>query len=100
MTSYNVQLKIGEEIVKKSPAFLCSIMTKSENLMKTSEFLTFKIKFFRGIFIVMNLKSLNLIFRYHLRVAPFLKLNAVSIFLHHLGNWENKARLLSKNESH
>ena len=48
MTSYNVQLKIGEEIVKKSPAFLCSIMRKSENLMKTSEFLTFKIKFFRG----------------------------------------------------
>ena len=39
MTSYNVQLKIGEEIVKKSPAFLCSIMRKSENLMKTSEFL-------------------------------------------------------------
>ena len=67
------------------------IMRKLENLMKTSEFLTFKIKFFRGIFIVMNLKSLNLIFRYHLRVAPFLKLNAVSIFLHHLGNWENKA---------
>ena len=81
---------------------LCSddIMRKSENLMKTSEFLTFKIKFFIGIFIVMNLKSLNLIFRYHLRVAPFLKLNAVSIFLHHLGNWENKARLLSKNEAH